>query len=172
MNPRLRFPETEFSFFAARYQYSRQEPTVLGLRETIIKRGCMTKDDLKIVAQWKAPRSAGHVEENTEDYVKEITSFALAAKTERARIEVLTNLNGVRWPTASVILHFFHTDAYPIMDFRALWSISLDVPTQYSFGFWWPYVEYCRTLSQKNGLDMRTLDRALWQYSKENQKDA
>jgi hypothetical protein len=88
MNPRLRFPETEFSFFAARYQYSRQEPTVLGLKETVIKRGCLTKDDLKIVAQWKAPRSAGHVEENTEDYVKEITSFAFAAKTERARIEV------------------------------------------------------------------------------------
>jgi len=172
MNPRLRFPETEFSFFASRYQYSRQEPTVLGLRETVIKRGYLTKDDLKIVAQWKAPRSAGHVEENTEDYVKEITSFALAAKTERARIEVLTTLNGVRWPTASVILHFFHTDAYPIMDFRALWSISLDVPPQYSFDFWWQYVEYCRTLSQKNCLDMRTLDRALWQYSKENQKDA
>lgn len=172
MNPRLRFSESEIHFFAARYQYSRQEPTVLGLKETVIKRGWMKKDDLKIVAQWKAPRSAGHVEENTEDYVKEITSFALAAKTERARIEVLTNLNGVRWPTASVILHFFHIEDYPIMDFRALWSVSLDVPNQYSFDFWWPYVEYCRTLSKNNSLDMRTLDRALWQYSKENQKDA
>ena len=54
----------------------------------------MTKDELRIVAQWKAPRSAGHVEDNPEEYVKEITAFALGATTERARIEVLTNLDG------------------------------------------------------------------------------
>ncbi len=170
MSPGLRFPETDLSFFAARYQYSRHEPAVWGLSEAVRRRGWLTKDDLRIVAQWKAPRSAGRVEKNSEDYVKEITSFALTAETERARIEILTSLNGVRWPTASVILHFFHADPYPIMDFRSLWSVSLDLPTQYSFDFWWLYVVYCRTLSKKNGLDMRTLDRALWQYSKENQQ--
>jgi hypothetical protein len=120
MNPKLRFPEFNLPFYAARYQYSRQEPTVLGLSETITKRGWMTKDELRVVAQWKAPRSAGHIEDNPEDYVKEITSFALGATTDRARIEVLTTLSGVRWPTASVILHFFHREPYPIMDFRAL----------------------------------------------------
>ena len=172
MNPKLRFPESKLPFYAARYQYSRQEPTVLGLREAVTKRGWMTKEELRVVAQWKAPRSAGHIEENPEDYVKEITCFALGATTERARIEVLTTLNGVRWPTASVILHFFHQEPYPIMDFRALWSASLDVPAQYSFDFWWLYVQFCRTLSIRTGIDMRTLDRALWQYSKEKQKDA
>jgi hypothetical protein len=172
MNPRLRFPESELSYFASRYQYSVKETKVLGLRKTIAERGWMTKDELRIVAQWKAPRSAGHVEDNPEEYVKEITAFALAAATERSRIEVLTSLDGVQWPTASVILHFFHKEPYPIMDFRALWSVSLDVPIQYSFDFWWPYVEFCRRLSEDTGLNMRTLDKALWQYSKENQKDA
>jgi hypothetical protein len=70
-----------------------------------------------------------------------------------------------------VILHFFHRDPYPIIDFRALWSVSLPVPVQYGFDFWWPYVQFCRDLSDRTGLDMRTLDRALWQYSKENQKE-
>ena len=172
MNPRLRFPKSDLSFFTARYQYPIQETKLLGLAESVVKRGWMTKDDLRIVAQWKAPRSAGHVEDNSEEYVKEITAFALAAATERSRIEVLTNLDGVRWPTASVILHFFHKEPYPIMDFRALWSVSLEVPAQYSFCFWWPYVEFCRILSRDTGLDMRTLDRALWQYSKEKQKNA
>ena len=172
MNPKLRLPKPDLSFFAARYQYPIQETTVLGLVETVAKRGWMTKDDLRMVAQRKAPRSAGHVKNNSEEYVKEISAFALTATTERSRIEVLTNLDGVRWPTASVILHFFHKEPYPIMDFRALWSVSLDVPAQYSFGFWWPYVEFCRHLSKDTGLDMRTLDRALWQYSKEKQKDA
>jgi hypothetical protein len=145
---------------------------VLDLREAIASRGFMTKDELRIIAQWKAPRSAGHIEDNPEEYVKEITAFALSATTERARIEVLTNLDGVRWPTASVILHFFHKERYPIMDFRALWSVCLAVPAQYSFDFWWPYVQFCRDLSKRINMDMRTLDRALWQYSKEKQKDA
>ncbi|RJR21402.1 MAG: hypothetical protein C4582_07910 [Desulfobacteraceae bacterium] len=142
MKPVLRFPKSELRFFTDRYQYPVQETTVLGLRETVAKRGWLTKDDLRTVAQWKAPRSAGHIEGNSEEYVKEITAFALRAATERARIEILTNLDGVRWPTASVILHFFHKEPYPIMDFRALWSVSLEVPAQYSFAYWWSYVEF------------------------------
>jgi len=112
------------------------------------------------------------MEGTPEEYVKEITEFVFKATTERARIEILTILDGVRWPTASVILHFFHRAPYPIMDFRALWSVSLLVPAQYSFAFWWTYVQFCRDLSTRTGLDMRTLDRALWQYSKENQNSA
>ena len=73
------------------------------------------------------------------------------------------------WPTASVILHLFHRDPYPILDYRALWSVSLEVPGQYTFSFWWSYVEFCRSLAASAELDMRTLDRALWQFSKENQ---
>jgi hypothetical protein len=147
-----------------------QETAIVDLKKPVAGRGFMIKDELRIVAQWKAPRSAGHIEDNPEEYVNEITAFALAARTERARIEVLTNLDGVRWPTASVILHFFHREPYPIMDFRALWTVSLAVPSQYSFGFWWPYVQFCRGLSKRLGMDMRTLDRALWQYSKEKQE--
>ncbi|MGA7492166.1 MAG: hypothetical protein WB930_11440 [Syntrophobacteraceae bacterium] len=132
----------------------------------------MNKDELRLIARWKAPRAAGHMEKNSEEYVREITAFSFSAKTERARIEVLTNLDGVRWPTASVILHFFHKEPYPIIDFRALWSVSLAVPAQYSFDFWWPYVNFCRNLSKRVNMDMRILDRALWQYSVENQNDA
>jgi hypothetical protein len=169
MAPKLRFPEKQLPLFAARYQYPLEEKTVIGLSPIIMKRGYMQKEELRIIAHWKAPRSAGRMENNEEEYVREITKYAFSATTERARIEVLTNLDGVQWPTASVILHFFHKDLYPIMDFRALWSVSLDVPTQYSFGFWFPYVEFCRDLSKRVNIDMRTLDRALWQYSKENQ---
>ena len=93
----------------------------------------------------------------------------MATEDERARIQSLTLLDGVSWPTASVILYLFHRDPYPILDFRALWSLSLDVPVQYRFDFWLPYVRCCRDLAQRANVDMRTLDRALWQYSKENQ---
>ena len=78
-------------------------------------------------------------------------------------------LDGVNWPTASVLLHFGARDPYPILDFRALWSLQVSVPKQYGFEFWWAYSECCRVLAKKHKVSMRTLDRALWQYSKEKQ---
>jgi hypothetical protein len=68
-----------------------------------------------------------------------------------------------------VILHFFHRDRYPILDFRALWSLHCEVPKQYDFRFWQEFTEFCRGLAEQTGASMRTLDRALWQYSKEKQ---
>ncbi len=140
------------------------------MRPDVQQAGCLTVEQLKQVALWKAPRAARHIDRNYPAYVREVTGWALNAESERARIETLTIIDGVRWPTASVILHLFHRDPYPILDFRALWSVGLEVPDRYTFSFWWAYVEFCRDVAQRNSVDMRTLDRALWQYSKKNQR--
>ena len=169
MKPSIRFHLAEIGPIADRYEYSIDETNLLELKPQILQRGYLTKAEIQKIAYWKAARSAGHANKNHEDYVTEITRFAFATEQERARIQSLTLLDGVSCPTASVILHLFHSEPYPILDFRALWSVSLDVPAQYSFGFWWPYVEFCREVAQKANVDMRTLDRALWQYSKESQ---
>ena len=167
---KLRFPESEIEKWAQRYEYPREEISLLDLRTTIQRAGYLTKEQLKRVADWKSPRSAGHIKRNTDEFVKEITSWSFSAQEERSRIEVLTLLNGIRWPSASVILHLFHKEPYPILDFRALWSVGQKPPNQYGFPIWWKYVDFCRRAAQRNAVDMRTLDRALWQYSKENQK--
>ena len=151
-----------------RYQYG-NEIDLGEYYQQIERRGCLTSIDLQRVAAWKSPRSAGHVKKNSDQYVQEITGIALNANEERTRVEVLCVLDGVSWPTASVILHFYHKNRYPILDFRALFSVSLEVPNQYTYRFWWEYVKYCRELSTKSDLTMRELDQALWQYSKENQ---
>jgi hypothetical protein len=169
MKPRLRFNATRIEKIASRYEYSISEDELVEFRPEVQARGCLSKQELEKIAYWKTPRSSGHVRSNSADYVQEITALALNARGERVRIEVLTLLDGVSWPTASVILHFCHSDPYPIIDIRALWSVRLDVPSQYGFELWWRYTEFCRNLAKKNGVDMRTLDRALWQYSKENQ---
>ena len=163
----LRFDEIEN--IASRYDCPDEEIRLIDLKGAIAERGFLTKDDLRQVAKWKSPRSAGHVEKNQPAFLEEITLFTFGADNERSRIEVLTLLDGVSWPTASVILHLFHRDKYPILDFRALWSASSDVPAQYDFPFWWSYVEFCRDVADKLRVDMRTLDRAMWQHSKENQ---
>ncbi len=166
---KLRFAESKIKHYAARYSYGRNENELLALREVVQVTGHLTKAQLRLLAQWKSPRSAPHIEKNSEEFIQEITRFALRAGEERTRIEALTLLSGVFWPTASVVLHVFHVDRYPIIDFRALWSVGTDVPKQYTFSFWHKYVEYCRTLAKRNDVNMRVLDRALWQYSSENQ---
>lgn len=169
MKPYIKFKHNQIQRLADRYDYPISELELIRLRKTILDRGHLDKKELKRIAYWKAPRSSGNADKNPEQYVEEITGFALRTPSERARIESLTMLDGVGWPTASVILHIFHRDPYPIMDYRALWSVNLDVPAQYNFDFWWTYVEFCRSIADKTGVNMRMLDKALWQYSKENQ---
>lgn len=168
---KLRFPIKDVESWANRYSYPRVETELLDMAPKVKKSGFLDKEQLQIVCNWKSPRSAGHVSKNGDEFVKEITSFSLGAKSPRAAIETLTIIDGVRWPTASVILHLFHKDNYPILDFRALWSLSEEVPSQYTYSFWEGYFQYARDLADKAGVSMRTLDRALWQYSKSEQRE-
>ena len=100
MSPVLRFEKNKITLIARRYQYPINETGLMGLKPAVNKRGHLTKDELAAVAFWKAPRSSGHARKNSEDYVSEITGFAFRTNFERARIESLTILDGVSWPTA------------------------------------------------------------------------
>jgi len=166
----LRFPATDIKQFAKKYRIIDEEKKLIAFKSEVQRNECLNKDQLTLLAHWKSARSAGYVKKNDDAYIKEITSWAFHAKADRAKIEVLTLLDGVSWPTASVILHLFDKTQYPIIDFRALWSLGQGNQNQYSYSFWSGYVVFCRKLAEDNDIDMRTLDRALWQYSKENQK--
>ena len=84
-------------------------------------------------------------------------------------VRALLDLHGVGLPVASVLLHFGHRDDYPILDVFALKALERAVPTTKtaSMGFWRAYVEHSRGLAMQYGVDMRTLDRALWTRGKE-----
>ena len=166
----LKFNPNKISYWSERYGYPLNEDGVINLAPLIQKQGYMTKQQLQTLCQWKSARSSGNTRSNSQQYVKEVTNFALSSDNERSRIEALTLLDGVGWPTASAILHFYHADNYPILDFRALWSIGVDTPPSvYKYDFWQDYTDYCRVISKKHKVSMRILDKALWQYSKENQ---
>ena len=165
---KLRFPLAEIKDWAEKYP--KPSDSVLdSLVPNIRRSGYLSKGQLLTVCRWKSPRSVRRVERNDESFVEETTRIALSTPEERLRIGTLTLLDGVSWPTASVILHFFHRDVFPILDYRALWSLSLSSPSQYSFDFWWSYTLECRRLIQEGRCDKRVLDRALWQYSRERQ---
>ena len=126
------------------------------------KRGYMTQDDLVAVAKWKwrGGRTRQLAAENTDGEVREITTAAFSAKSERLRIGALLALRGVGWPMASVILHFAFPEKYPILDVRAMNTVGGS--TLYTFERWMSYVRLCRDTARKHDVSLRTLDKALW----------
>lgn len=167
---KLRFPERDISHWFSRYQTDKLNPTIEGKIVPRVKaQGFLTKSDFLTLCRWKTPRTQSRCKENSQEFIKSISKVALSTDNEQLRIEAWTLLRGVNWPTASTMLHWLHRQEYPILDFRALWSLGYSTPPAYDFQFWWDYVCFCRKLAKRNAVSVRTLDRALWQYSSERQ---
>lgn len=171
----IKFALADISTLAARYlsnssadEMKREARIEMVIAHEVFLRGWYAKAEFEEVCFWKSPRSRPRVQKNGDDYIKSVTQIALSTGDERLRIEVLTLLDGVSWPTASVLLHFGYRNLYPILDFRALWSLGVEKPPVYDFDFWREYTSTCRDLAGRAGVTMRMLDRALWQFSKEN----
>jgi hypothetical protein len=167
---KLKFKKSEIRSWASRYAYDKEDFIELVIAPRIKTAKFATQDEFLALCEWKSSRPRPHFRKNSDDFIRATTYVALSSPNERLRIEVLTLLTGVSWPIASVILHWCHASPYPILDFRALWSLGINKPPSYDFDFWWAYTRFCRNLGQEAGVSMRVLDRALWQYSKENQK--
>ena len=167
---KLRFPASQLLIWAEHYYIENDREIEFVLSPNVHKQGYLTQFEFVQICRWKTPRSRKMAASNNAEYIEAVTRSALSTENERLRIEILTLLNGVSWPTASVILHFCHSDPYPILDYRALWSLGVNISdVTYNFDLWWEYTKICRNLALQNNLSMRELDRALWQYSKENQ---
>ncbi|HEY1565932.1 MAG TPA: hypothetical protein VGF68_02900 [Solirubrobacteraceae bacterium] len=130
-------------------------------------RGYYRRREFLLACAWKTPRSAPKVALNTEPAVRAATRRALADPDEAARMAALLALNGVGVPTASTLLYFASPALYPILDVRALESLGVKPRSQYPIAFWLGYLEACRALADRCGVSLRTLDMALWQWSKE-----
>ena len=133
------------------------------------KEGFLTHKDFLTLCRWKTNRTQSRCDTNSPEFIKSVSQIALSTGDEQLRIEIWTLLYGVNWPTASALLHWLHIEEYPILDFRALWSLGYEKPPPYDFAFWKDYFLYCRALAKQCGVSVRTLDRALWQYSDTNQ---
>lgn len=166
--PKPRIECIEVESLAAAYSY----PLEASMEELVVpvkSRGYLEKSDLVMLAHWKSKRIAKHIAKNDEADVIAATRMALSTDSPKMALHILTMLNGVAFPVASCILHWFHSEKFPILDFRAVWSLGIDQPSAYTLDFWENYVMATRALSVEWDVDMRTLDRALWQYSKEHQ---
>jgi hypothetical protein len=165
----LQFPLALVPEYAARYPVE-DDGDALQVGRLARERGYYTLAEFRRICRWKTPRSAPLVARNGARSVEGATRVALSASAgERERVEALLALKGVGWPTASVLLHLAYPDRYPILDKRALHALGVRAPSSYGLRFWEAYVEACVSLAREAGVDGRTFDQALWQWSKEQE---
>jgi hypothetical protein len=163
----LQFPIERVPEYAARFP-SEDDGEALAIGRNARKRGHYTLEEFRKVCRWKTPRSAPLVARNSAGAVVSLTGVALSEmSSERERIDALRALHGVGWPTASVLLHLAHPDRYPILDKRVVHALGVRAPATYSFRFWEAFLNAWRELAKQAGVDGRTFDQALWQWSKE-----
>jgi hypothetical protein len=163
----LQFPIERVSEYATRFP-SEVDDEAPAIGRNARMRGHYTLEEFRKVCRWKTPRSAPLVARNSAEAVISLTGVALSERSsERERIEALRSLRGVGWPTASVLLHLAYPDRYPILDKRVVHALGVPAPSTYSFRFWEAFVSAWRQLAKQAGVDGRTFDQALWQWSKE-----
>jgi hypothetical protein len=165
---KLQFRIGQIARYAARYSYeddSMQREIGVAARQ----RGWYTRAEFVKLCRWKTPRSAPLVAQNPAANVKAATRIAVAPDTEdRERMRALRSLRGVNWATASVLLHLAYPERYPIWDVRALQALGIDGRFTPSYKRWATYVANYRELLGRAGVDGRTLDKGLWQWSVEH----
>jgi hypothetical protein len=162
----LQLPACEIVALAARFPVV-DESSALAAGAAARDRGWYRRSEFIEVCRWKTARSAPRVARNTAPAIRRATRRGLSSPDEGARMVSLLELEGVGVPTASTLLYCAFPDDYPILDVRALDSLGVRARSVYPVGFWLEYLAACRGLSHRHGVDLRTLDKALWQYSKE-----
>jgi hypothetical protein len=168
---KLRFAIADIPRWSAAYSYDGSDARFLHeVRPAVRRRGYLTAAEFREICYWKTPRSQSRCRQNTAEDVRVLTQAALATRDEALKMDLLRRLRGVEWPTASTLLHFCDARAYPILDYRALWSLGVARPPHYTMAFWLDYVAYVRQLARRSGHPIRVVDRGLWQYSKARQR--
>ena len=164
----LQFPLDQVARYAARFP-AQDEDRQRAIGVAARARGWYSRAEFLQVCRWKTARSAPLVAQNSAGQVKAATRIALASGTgDQAALRALLGLTGVGWATASVLLHVTHPERYPIWDVRALQALGINHRLAPSDARWSEYVTTYRDLIQRAGVDGRTLDKGLWQWSVEH----
>lgn len=175
MQMELRFRESKIDYWANVYTECQhadnreREEQVIGWRETILSQGHLDPWELYTVARWMlyehGEDAAEPTRNNANTHIMIATRQAFASNDDWEKLLYLTELEGVGQSVASAILHLYDERPYPILSSRALWSVGFERRQRREHPFWPEYIAFCREIADRNGIDMRTLDRALWRYS-------
>lgn len=161
----LQFESSQIDALASKYAYADDSDALQAGRR--IRMGEFSRENLLAIYKWKTNgRGISRIRWNSDEEIVDALRLAVNAKTERAAISVLVGLCGVEVPVASAILTAIDPQRYTIIDFRALAALGQTNKNR-SVDYYLSYLSTCRRMAQEHSVTLRTLDRALWQWSKE-----
>jgi hypothetical protein len=118
-------PHASLTALLAR-ELTRQEhpPTAALIRELtgVRARGSFTRAEFAMMCRWKSPRAVHLWQANSPARIRAVSRQVLATRSERRRMELLTELRGVGVPMASAILTLLDPRRYGVLDIRA-WQL-------------------------------------------------
>ena len=149
----------------------RQEEDVMKIKCSVEDNGYLTKCELIEMAHWKDRFAPSNIKCNSPERIEAVTRDAFRPGDDWEKLEKLMGysggLHGVGQSIASVILHLYDAGDYPIFDVHALYSIRINKEeVEYDEKFWKKYVKFCQAKADCHDVCMRTLDRALYKFSK------
>lgn len=123
--------------------------------------------DMRLVVRWKSARSSGYFDRNSRAEVETKVKSALSDHDDISALRTLMSLHGVKERVGSAILTAYRPDHYTVMDRRAYSTLVAcqelpDMRGRTWLQTWQPYLQACRRLAKRTGLDLRTVDRALF----------
>lgn len=130
----------------------------------VAARGHYERVEFLAVGRWKSPRPGKHLAANTDADIADVTRIALGSPT-RLQHRVLTLLNGVQVPMATALLAVALPDRHTIFDVRSAEAL-VRIGAWDGQGGYPSYRETSVQVAAALGVSLRTLDRALWQWSK------
>ncbi len=141
------------------------------------RRGEFTRAELLVMARWKSVRATPHYRRNGAPAIRAVSRAALAAASERDRMECLIRLRGVSIPVASAILTLLDPRRYGVLDIR-VWQLlhaldpSLGNPRGQGFTVaqWERYLGVLRAEARRRRLTPRALEWALFHAHRDLQR--
>lgn len=141
-----------------------------------IRNGDFSLANLEAIVRWKSERAVQFLIGNSNEKIRRVLAIAAApdASTETA-VKALLELHGVDITVASAILAAIYPERYTVLDFRVLEALG---QPRHDVHFYEEYLAFCNRLAESNivkpqnelpgATPLRTLDRALWEWSHSN----
>jgi len=138
-----------------------------------IRNGDYTLANLEAIVRWKSERAVHYLIGNSNEKIRRVLSVAASPdSTTEAAVKALLELHGVDITLASAIMAAIFPDRYTVLDYRSLEALG---HARHDVHFYEEYLAFCKRLAESNIVrpqselpgptPLRTLDRALWEWS-------
>jgi hypothetical protein len=165
----LQFPLHQMQHWADTYPREDREEWAFEAGRKI-RQGDYSLQNLEHIVRWKSARVIAQFGKNTDAEIADALHLSIQAQQPRSAFGVLMGLSGVGAPMASAILTAIDQERYTIIDYRALQALGapdLNADLRCYLNHYFPE---CQRLAHDAGVSLRTVDRALWSWSVQNEK--